>query len=95
MLSPRDAIVAAQNFAKDIYQGIALDYLRPEEVRLSDDEKTWEITLGWVEPAVERFHPIFPHVQQNDVQKLPRVYKVFRIDAESGAFRGMGMRNVT
>jgi len=48
------------------------------------------VTLGWVEPAVSQ-----PGLVLNGaVQKLPRVYKLFEVDAESGEVSSMKIREV-
>lgn len=96
MIDVKQAVKAATTFARELFDGDELRHLRVEEVELSDDQKLWNITLGWVEPAVRaKVSPLIPAYGQDDIQKLPRVYKVFDVDAESGAVHSMKIRDVT
>jgi len=95
MIDVKQAVKAATTFARELFDGEELRHLRVEEVELSDDRRLWNITLGWVEPAVRtKAAPLIPAYGQEDIQKLPRVYKTFDVDAESGAVQSMKMREV-
>ena len=50
----------------------------------------WRVTLGWVEPAVSQNLLVLG----NGVHKLPRVYKVFEVDAATGEVTSMKIRDV-
>lgn len=90
-LSVKEAVAAAMKYVRDLYDPDEVQYLRLEEVQLSDDEKIWDVTVSWVEPAVSRsIHGIAP--LNYSVEKLPRVYKDLVIDARSGQVLRMKMR---
>ena len=90
MLTVQDAVKAAEEWVRGLYPEGALNHLRLEEVELSSDEKTWRITLGWVEQAV-RESSLSAALGQ---RVLPRVYKTLTVDAESGSVRSMKIREV-
>jgi hypothetical protein len=92
MLTVKEAAQAAQDWARDLYPKSALKHLRLEEVELSGDERYWNITLGWVEPAV-RENPLGAALNSG-ARVLPRVYKTLVVDAESGAVKSMKIREV-
>ena len=91
MLTVKEAVQAAEEWVRDLYPTKDLQHLRLEEVELSDDDRYWRITLGWLEPAV-RLNPLTAAMA--DVQKLPRVYKTVEVDAETGAVKSMKIREV-
>ncbi len=90
----RQAAQAAKTFARDLFVDEDLRHLRVEEVEFSADQRLWNITLGWVEPAVRASASLIPMHADGGLQKLPRVYKLFSIDAETGAVQGMKIRDV-
>lgn len=92
MLTVKDAVHAAEEWVRDLYPASALKHLRLEEVQLSDDEKTWHITLGWAERGVRENG--LAAALSREVSVLPRVYKSLEVDAESGAVRSMKIREV-
>ncbi|HEX8317965.1 hypothetical protein [Longimicrobium sp.] len=92
MLTVKEAAQAAQDWVRDLYPKSALKHLRLEEVELSGDERYWNITLGWVEPAV-RENALATALNSN-ARVLPRVYKTLVVDVESGAVKSMKIREV-
>ncbi len=93
MISVKDAVNAALDWAREIYADTELQHLRVEEIKLSEDEKAWSITLGWIEPAVRSNAVTLANIN-GTLQKLPRVYKIFEVDAETGSVRSMQIRQV-
>lgn len=91
MLTVKDAVQAAERWVRDLYPEGDLNHLRLEEVSLSSNERFWDITLGWVEPALR--HPLSP-VFSSTLQALPRVYKTLHVDAETGEVKSMKIREV-
>jgi hypothetical protein len=90
MIDVKQAVKSAESYARDLFSERDLRHLRLEEVELSDDGRQWKVTLGWVEPAVAK-----PGLMINGaVHKLPRVYKLFEVDAETGAVSSMKIRNL-
>jgi hypothetical protein len=90
MVDVKQAVQSAESYARELFGDADLRHLRLEEVALSDDGQRWNVTLGWVEPAV-----VQPGIVLNgSVQKLPRIYKLFEVDAESGQVSAMKIRDV-
>ncbi|QQE67477.1 hypothetical protein GFS31_41900 (plasmid) [Leptolyngbya sp. BL0902] len=73
-----------QNLAPQI--GAEIIDIRLEEVELSEDEKFWFITLGFLRPTDAAF-AILQSQKQRD-------YKQFKVDAETGEVKAMKIRNV-
>jgi hypothetical protein len=92
MLTVKEAVQAAQDWVRDLYPESALKHLRLEEVQLSSDERYWNITLGWVEPAIRE--NALSAAFGSDMRVLPRVYKTLEVDSETGAVKSMKIREV-
>ena len=75
MIAVKEAVKIAMKFVMDLYENYTPPDLLLEEVRLSDDEKHWLITIGFSRNALSSF------VGKDDV---PRAYKLIKIDAETG-----------
>ena len=90
MIDVKQAVQSAEAYARELYRGDELRHLRLEEVERSDDGRSWYVTLGWVEPAVSSNALVIG----GGFQKLPRVYKVFEVDAETGVVQSMKIRDV-
>jgi hypothetical protein len=92
MLTLKEAVQVTQDWVRQLYDESVLKHLRLEEVELSEDERYWNITLGWVEPAVAE-NP-FDAALSSGARVLPRVYKTLVVDAQSGAVKSMKIREV-
>jgi hypothetical protein len=92
MITVKEAAQAAEKWVRDLYPQTDLEHLRLEEVELSEDERFWHITLGWVEPAVRG--PTLRAMFSEEFRTLPRVYKTLEVDAETGAVKSMKIREV-
>lgn len=79
MIGVKEATEAAAAFARDLYAN-ELDGVSLEEIELSPTEDQWLVTLG-----LRRRDAILGAVVRPD-------YKVFRVDRETGAVRGMTIR---
>lgn len=86
------AVKAAEAYARMVFPEDELKSLRLEEVELSSDERYWEVTLGWLEPAIRSVGGNF--LGNTSIQKHPRVYKLFRVDAATGEVKSMKIRDV-
>jgi hypothetical protein len=51
MISVKDAVKAATQFVADMFSAESPQGLRLEEVELSQDERTWNVTLSFVRGA--------------------------------------------
>lgn len=83
------ATQAAQAKLKELqeFMGGEISDVRLEEVELSEDDQLWRITLSFNRPAD----------QQNQLmltQKMQRDYKLFEINAETGAVKAMKIRQL-
>lgn len=91
MISFKQAINAAQTFAADIFPAMELKGLRVEALNKSDDLKHWYVTLGWVATDTRVLNPTSALMMpaRPDLIEAPRVYKKFKIDAESSEMVSM------
>jgi hypothetical protein len=91
-MTHKDAVDAARRYASELFPPEELRGLRVEEISASDDQKQWHVTLGWVEKDTKTVIPSAFSNSLSQVVEVPRVYKKFTIDAESGAVIKMEMR---
>ena len=95
MIPLEQAVASAQRFATQYFSSDEMKSLRLEEVDQSEDGKTWRITLGWVEPAVRATSAGGIMGQSRaDIIALPRVYKQFLVNGDSGDVVSMKMRDI-
>lgn len=87
----KQAAENAEYFLRDLV-GDGLHFLRVEEAEETEDGLHWIVTLGWVEPARTAPTSLLP--LQTAIEKLPRTYKQFKIDKESGEVVSMKIREV-
>lgn len=92
MITAQDAVSAARDYLKTIVEDRELQHLRVEEIELSEDRSQWLVTLGWVEPANRTVAGSIGVYTRPAVEALPRVYKLFPVDAETGTVSSMKMR---
>ena len=76
------AIKIARKYFDDIYQNEEINNLALEEIVCDKDGNEWRITFGYDALAGQA------------IEKTSRVYKVFHIDGDEGAFKGMFMREM-
>lgn len=86
MIEIKDAVAAAEAFARAVYDDEDLLGLRLEEVEIDPDEHAWRITLGWVDPGHQ------PLAALGGLLAQRRVYKTFVVDGTSGQVRSMKIR---
>lgn len=90
MISPREAALAARDYLNDLSLDEQFQHLRVEEVELVDDDKFWHVILGWLEVSNRNVGTSGTFVRPT-VEALPRVYRVFKVDAETGKVISMKM----
>jgi hypothetical protein len=61
-----------------------------EEVEFDGADNAWLVTLGYLEEDVDPNPPVIRPIVER--KKYERVYRVFRIDATTGGFRSMKLR---
>lgn len=89
-VTPRGAVAAATEQLQDLYPDTNLEDVFLEEILHSERDKEWTVTLGFTRPYTN-VGPGGPGGAVSAVlgQARPRMYKRFKIDSESGEFRGM------
>ncbi len=90
MLDVKEAVAAAIEFIKHLYDAKALPDLRLEEVELTDDEQYWLVTLGFRDLA----QPGSPLAEAVMLPRYERTYKVIKVDALTGRSLAMTIREI-
>jgi hypothetical protein len=89
MIGVKEAVKIAMSYLATLYEDKDLRDVLLEEVRLSDDDQYWLVTLGFSRPV-----PTNPYLEAMGAESLKREYKVFEISAETGEVRSMQIRQV-
>jgi hypothetical protein len=96
----KQAVRLAKEFATGIYEKEKISRLGLEAVERTEDGKYWLVTLGFsrpwsAKPTKQDVLKSFDEKIRGIVRepRLEREYKVFRVDAQSGAVVGMEMFN--
>lgn len=89
----KEAVRLAKEFAARIYEAEKISRLGLEAVERTDDGKYWLVTLGFSRPwsypkAQGSFSPL-DEVLPRPERQPEREYKVFRVDANTGAVLGI------
>jgi hypothetical protein len=85
MIDVKQAAQSASNFIVGLYANETVSDVRLEEVELSEDGKYWLITLSF--PAPSNLGRI--------ILGTNRQYKIFKVDADTGAVVSMKIREVS
>ena len=93
MIDVKQAVAAAIQSARTLYEDTELVGLDLEEVELSEDERYWYITLGFYAPDSSPPGP-FAFLKDQNQTRYDRKYKQFKVDAHTGDVRSMKMRLV-
>ncbi len=95
-LDPKKAVEKAKAALLELYGDISLEALVLEEVSPGDDERTWEVTLGFIHPSLTWLVPGEGEKPMGALDVLrgirafeSRVLKTVVIDAEDGRVLGM------
>jgi hypothetical protein len=91
----KEAVQRAKEFATKIYESEKITRLGLEAVERTDDGKYWLVTLGfsrpWSYPRARNAYSPLDEVLPRPEPQPKREYKVFRVDANSGAVTGIDM----
>lgn len=79
----RKAINKAKEEARSLYEEDELEGLRLEEIKPSHDGQKWLVTLGWIEKGIRTVSSGIGPARNAKIERLPRVYKVFHVNAEN------------
>jgi hypothetical protein len=100
MIDVKEAVKIAGDTLATLFSSEKLaDFdLELEEVEISDDEKYWFITLGFSVPKAKSEKEDSPlsrmlTFKEREKEHI-RKYKIFRIDAQTGKFHSMKIREV-
>lgn len=93
MIDIKQAVSIAIEFMKSLYDKSEILDLRLEEVELSDDAQYWLITLGFLRPSPAK-HP-FEAIAALGQPSYVRVYKVIKVNADTGDTMSMKIRSVS
>lgn len=89
MIDVKQAVASAKTYASQLFQEEKILGLELEEVELSEDNKYWFVTLGFLVPKPSLgIADIFAPMVAN------RKYKLFKIDADNGIVLSMKIREV-
>lgn len=94
MIDVLQAVQTARNYLGMLYDVNQLQDIQLEEVEISDDGKTWLVTLGFSRPLspTEALHSL-PAALTGE-QQHKRDYKIFRIDSENSQVKAMKIREI-
>jgi hypothetical protein len=84
MISPKEAANAAIGYFQQLVD-IHLESVMLEEIELSEDGRTWEVTIGY---TFQDFRNLGIPISR------ARHYKSFKIDASTGAIKSMKIRKL-
>lgn len=87
----KEAVGKAMDYLKDMYQIDQFKDVLLEEVDLSEDNKFWNVTIGFTRRQESTSGgPMATLIGQST--EFKREFKIFQIDAENGALRSMRSR---
>lgn len=94
MIDVKQAVQAAIDSARTFYDKQQFVDLALEEVELSEDERFWLITLGFIMPDLTpvETNTIVSLLQAR--QKYERKYKVFKVNTDTGHVVSMKIRQI-
>jgi hypothetical protein len=90
-IGPKEAVLIAHRYLIDLYGLESLKELLLEELELSEDEMTWEVTFGFdTGRKVEVVEPLIHSLGENievpvkRITKLERAFKQIIVHAQDG-----------
>ncbi len=97
MIDVKESVRTALDYLSNLYDTSGFKDILLEEVELSEDEKRWNVTIGFSRPVYSD-NPIQAAIEKiaSGQTKIhyKREYKVFEIAADDGKVRAMKMREV-
>jgi hypothetical protein len=91
MIDVKGAVKVASSYLRDLYDKAQIEDVLLEEVRQSDDERYWLVTMGFSRP-IPPSQNVFERALEAYSPRMKREYKVFEIDSTSGDVRAMRIR---
>ena len=91
MVDVKEAVAKAMDSLKELYQIDQFKDVLLEEVDLSEDNKSWYVTIGFTRGQESTSGgPMATLIGQSS--EFKREYKVFQIDSQTGDLRSMRSR---
>jgi len=88
MIDAKQAMKKAVTYLNDMFDATEFRDVFPEEVELTDDDRFWDVTIGFLRRQVSTSEgPMASLV--GPTEGFKREVRVFRIDAETGTVRSM------
>lgn len=88
MIDAKQAVKKAVTYLNDMFDAAEFKDVFPEEVELTDDDRFWDVTIGFLHRQVSISEgPMASLV--GPTEGFKREVRVFRIDAETGTIRSM------
>ncbi len=97
MIDVKEAVKNAVDFMQNVLEEEKLHDLALEEVRLSDDEQYWYVTLGFTRHYTIPINSEDAFAQLKKViasEKVVREYKSLKVQAENGKVMSMEIRTI-
>lgn len=96
MITIKEAVKKAREYAAELYEGEAIKNLLLEEAVFDESEKNWLITLGYDSSRVKREVPsgLASTLTSMSKEETLREYKTFSIHGESGELVSMKLRKI-
>ena len=97
MTDVKEAVAIAITYFRALMDDKGLSDILLEEVELSDDERSWNVTLSGLLPASKDEPASFNALAQalGQPPQRRRVYKVFKINAERASVQSMKIRQAS
>lgn len=87
----KEAVQIAAAYVKEVFP--RAERVRVEEIESPEDERTWLITLSFIDRDFHQLLPLGVQVAPEADRKL-RDYKILTIDRQSGSVRSMRVREL-
>jgi len=85
MINVKEAAKISREYIQELYREDKIHDLSLEEVEISEDEKSWLVTIGFTKQMSQPLNPM----EAMTGPKYARFYKELKIDAEKGQVRSM------
>jgi hypothetical protein len=92
MIDVKGAVKVATSYLAELYDKAQIQDVLLEEVRQSEDERYWLVTMGFSRPVPPSQNAFEKLLEGYNGPQMKREYKVFEIDSTSGDVLAMRIR---
>ena len=85
MINVKEAAKISLEYIEELFSADEIRDVSLEEVEISQDEKSWMVTIGFTKHMTQPLNPM----EAMSGPKFARFYKELKIDAENGQVRSM------